>query len=328
MRPDKPVSALDRACSFINVCAILSRLRRHRNALVYARKAADLLLPLMDEGQPAGSSVAVNTGASMLCIAMHNVGAELEFLGRGAEAVAEYDKGLVLARSLLPADHPIIQSLDQAYNDAKEKTEKQAKRRAQMRSDQTRKTVRYITRHAGIYGRAGSSLISRAKRDYSPTNLGTISTVTNASTFDGRRGASALAYREKKRNGVSMDACRTLDRNADRINTVVSDERRRYKCRYIEEGKLVGPEISVKAHIAGLVSPDEHLHTRDRERSADRDWSARGRSFRGWKAPWSRSAGLMSFVLSHATRRSSSATRGGRFSVSTRRRGERAEDWT
>lgn len=101
----------------LNMCAVLSELGRHQQALEHARLA---LIMLQDELlQPADDDLDTPippARCSVLAIAYHNVGVENEFLKNYKQAVDAYEKGLDLGEEHLGPQHFVCITLRNSLN--------------------------------------------------------------------------------------------------------------------------------------------------------------------------------------------------------------------
>lgn len=136
------------ADTHLNICAVLSQLGKHEQALEQAQEA---LITLQEDffaakQLPSGAngtspSVQINNtydGAltapqspvsstsqqqvdrvAVMCIAYHNIGVEQEFLKDYANSVASYKKGVGLAEQYLGVDHAIATTVRNSYLAAK-----------------------------------------------------------------------------------------------------------------------------------------------------------------------------------------------------------------
>ncbi|TMW61088.1 hypothetical protein Poli38472_014549 [Pythium oligandrum] len=111
------------ADTHLNLCAVLSQLGRHDQALTHAQAA---LLTLQDEffrggGEPAGDTSPTQQldRVSVMCIAYHNMGVEQEFLKDFENAVGSYRKGVGMAEQYLGVDHAIATTIRNSYLAAK-----------------------------------------------------------------------------------------------------------------------------------------------------------------------------------------------------------------
>ncbi|ETK93631.1 hypothetical protein L917_03122 [Phytophthora nicotianae] len=109
----------------LNMCAVLSQLGKHQDALEHAQDA----LITLQEGfihdkrnvstdNSTGDSTRLDR-ISVMCIAYHNIGVEQEFLKEYSESVASYKKGIGLAEQYLGADHSITTTIRNSYLAAK-----------------------------------------------------------------------------------------------------------------------------------------------------------------------------------------------------------------
>jgi hypothetical protein len=85
------------ACTRLNLCAVLSQLGRHEQAMLHARAALELL---HDEATLHGAALAGDgmggppgaAATSVLAIAYHNYAVEQEFCGLAADARRSYSR--------------------------------------------------------------------------------------------------------------------------------------------------------------------------------------------------------------------------------------------
>ena len=104
----------------LNMCAVLSHLGRHQQALTHAEAALSLLLEELfsphsesatdDEGNPVPLSARADRIA-VLAIAYHNIGVENEFLHKMGLALRAYRKGVEVAEAHLGKTHGIAITL-------------------------------------------------------------------------------------------------------------------------------------------------------------------------------------------------------------------------
>ncbi|TYZ67287.1 hypothetical protein PybrP1_007224, partial [[Pythium] brassicae (nom. inval.)] len=136
------------ADTHLNICAVLSQLGKHQQALEQAQEA---LIILQEEfflaKQPPSGAKGASTAqsdskgegalapqssvsstsqpqqqadrAAVMCIAYHNIGVEQEFLKDYANSVASYKKGVGLAEQYLGVDHAIATTVRNSYLAAK-----------------------------------------------------------------------------------------------------------------------------------------------------------------------------------------------------------------
>ena len=100
------------ADTHLNLCAVLSQLGRHEEALGHAQAALQLL---QDElfGGPGGAAAAAQKPdrIAVLAIAYHNLGVEHEFLKQFTASLKAYTKGVEIAGVYLGAAHGITATL-------------------------------------------------------------------------------------------------------------------------------------------------------------------------------------------------------------------------
>lgn len=116
------------ADTHLNLCAVLSQLGKHQEALGHAQSA---LLTLQDEffqkqtnAEDSGASSPTRSAmqldrVSVMCIAYHNMGVEQEFLKDLENCVTSYKKGVGLAEQYLGVDHAITTTIRNSYLAAK-----------------------------------------------------------------------------------------------------------------------------------------------------------------------------------------------------------------
>jgi tetratricopeptide (TPR) repeat protein len=115
------------ADTHLNLCAVLSQLRRHADALVHAKSALDMLQAEIFGGlgdnaakQPGGVIAAARKAGvkpdrvAALCIAYHNFGVENEFERNFTAALSSYTKGFELAKSFLGMEHSVTTAIQES----------------------------------------------------------------------------------------------------------------------------------------------------------------------------------------------------------------------
>mmetsp|Transcript_102325 Transcript_102325/g.298369 ORF Transcript_102325/g.298369 Transcript_102325/m.298369 type:complete len:352 (-) Transcript_102325:142-1197(-) len=108
----------DSAQTHLNLCATLSQLQRHSDALYHAQSALiriyEILSPLMLSGDLSDLKRPGNYGdekheqVTVLCIAYHNLAVEHEYLKNFESAVCTYAEGLRWATRFLSEGHQLI----------------------------------------------------------------------------------------------------------------------------------------------------------------------------------------------------------------------------
>ncbi|KAG2836972.1 hypothetical protein PC112_g5113 [Phytophthora cactorum] len=113
----------------LNMCAVLSQLGKHQEALEHAQEALITLqegfihsthtIDVAADNSTGDTSSARLDRISVMCISYHNIGVEQEFLKEYAESVASYKKGVGLAEQYLGGDHSITTTIRNSYLAAK-----------------------------------------------------------------------------------------------------------------------------------------------------------------------------------------------------------------
>lgn len=116
------------ADTHLNMCAVLSQLGKHQEALQHAQAALVALqeeffnkAPVGGDARESDTSVASAQldRVSVMCIAYHNIGVEQEFLKDYESSVLSYKKGVGLAEQYLGVDHAIATTIRNSYLAAK-----------------------------------------------------------------------------------------------------------------------------------------------------------------------------------------------------------------
>ncbi len=100
------------ADTHLNLCAVLSQLGRHEEALSHAQAALSLLQEELFGG-PRGAAAAAGKPdrIAVLAISYHNLGVEHEFLKQYTASLQAYTKGVEIASVYLGAAHGITGTL-------------------------------------------------------------------------------------------------------------------------------------------------------------------------------------------------------------------------
>lgn len=108
----------DAAQTHLNLCATLSQLKRHTEALNHAHSALiriyENLTPLMLRGQlslnPSSTTKTEDNAeqVTVLCIAYHNLAVEHEYLKNLEAALCAYAEGVRWAKQFLPEGHQLV----------------------------------------------------------------------------------------------------------------------------------------------------------------------------------------------------------------------------
>lgn len=114
------------AGTHLNLCALLSQMGKHQDALQHADRALKLLeaqsgtAPVQTRQEsPAGSN-----SESLICVAYFNMGAEYEHLKKLNEALWAYQRAHEHCLSELGQEHPLSQQISACLDQLNEKTKK------------------------------------------------------------------------------------------------------------------------------------------------------------------------------------------------------------
>lgn len=105
------------AGTHLNLCALLSQMGKHQEALQHAQVAQKLL-----QDNPARESS--SNGESMICVAYFNMGAEYEHLKKTVEALWAYEQAYQSCLTELGEDHPLSQQISSCLTQLREKKKK------------------------------------------------------------------------------------------------------------------------------------------------------------------------------------------------------------
>lgn len=105
------------AGTHLNLCALLSQMGKHQEALNHAQSALQLLEaePPREEPQVAASS------ESLVCVAYFNMGAEYEHLRKPSEALWAYERAYENCLRELGEEHPLSQQINTCLADVRSK---------------------------------------------------------------------------------------------------------------------------------------------------------------------------------------------------------------
>jgi tetratricopeptide (TPR) repeat protein len=93
------------ASSHLNICAILSSLKRHEEAIIHSQKATEFLEKARKDHPVSGRVL------SNLLISYYNSGVELEYLGKFEESYSHYSQAYSICKEL-GNNHPMTRSLE------------------------------------------------------------------------------------------------------------------------------------------------------------------------------------------------------------------------
>ena len=116
--------ATTRADTHLNVCTILSELKRYNDALSHARTALKFLLLELFGTRPGDEHDAQQPPAdrvSVLAIAYHNLAVQQEHLNLYSDALASYEKALKVANTYLGGKHALTISMRASLKSASSK---------------------------------------------------------------------------------------------------------------------------------------------------------------------------------------------------------------
>lgn len=120
----------DAAQTHLNLCATLSQLQRHVDALYHAQSALiriyEILAPLMLSGKLSTSGTGApgeerHEQVTVLCIAYHNLAVEHEYLKNFEAAICSYAEGARWASGFLGPGHQLIDILRKSVDAVKAK---------------------------------------------------------------------------------------------------------------------------------------------------------------------------------------------------------------
>jgi tetratricopeptide (TPR) repeat protein len=107
------------ADTHLNLCAVLSQLTRHKEALEHCQAALALLQEELFGGSSLASSAQKPDRIAVLAICYHNIGVECEFLKHYQASLQAYTKGVEVATVYLGHDHGITQTLMRSQESAR-----------------------------------------------------------------------------------------------------------------------------------------------------------------------------------------------------------------
>jgi len=107
------------AGTHLNLCALLSQMGKHQEALQHAQLALNIL-EVQGPPPPGGES----KSESMICVAYFNMGAEYEHMKKMTEAFWAYDRAYQSCLSELGEEHPLSQQISSCLTQLKAKTKR------------------------------------------------------------------------------------------------------------------------------------------------------------------------------------------------------------
>lgn len=117
----KTPAATNRAGTHLNLCAVLSQLGKHEQALKHAITALEWL---GNPNKPSATSGKSEVG--IVAIAYHNLAVELEFLRDWDSALSAYVRSFEVAKEELGDEHAMTKQIGQRLKDAEAKSGRKA----------------------------------------------------------------------------------------------------------------------------------------------------------------------------------------------------------
>ena len=108
----------DQSNTHLNLCAVLSELGKHDEALLHAMQAVVIL---QNNIISMNKNPEVQVDPSVMGIAYFNLGVELEYLKKYEDAMSYYKRAQNFAAKKLPEDHPITRNANRAVKDLEKK---------------------------------------------------------------------------------------------------------------------------------------------------------------------------------------------------------------
>jgi len=105
------------AGTHLNLCALLSQMGKHQEALQHSQKA----LSLLEANPPAEGG---SNSESMVCVAYFNMGAEFEHMKKNSEALWAYENAYKSCLTELGEEHPLSQQIASCLQQLKAKSKK------------------------------------------------------------------------------------------------------------------------------------------------------------------------------------------------------------
>lgn len=112
------------AGTHLNLCALLSQMGKHQEALQHAEKAIRLLEVAQAEPAPVPALNGGSSSDSLVCVAYFNMGAEYEHLKQPQEALRAYQQAYDSALAELGEEHPLCKQIGASLEEVKKKCKK------------------------------------------------------------------------------------------------------------------------------------------------------------------------------------------------------------
>jgi len=112
------------AGTHLNLCALLSQMGKHPEALTHAQRALELL-----EANPPAEAGGGGSSESLICVAYFNMGAEFEHLRKTSEACWAYQRAYESCLSELGEEHALSKQISGCLDQLKKSKAKTTTRR-------------------------------------------------------------------------------------------------------------------------------------------------------------------------------------------------------
>ena len=136
------------ADTHLNICAVLSVIGRHEIAYLHALKALTFLQSEILERSSGNFKEyeytlrPFNGRCAVLCIAYHNLAAELEFMKQPEDALDAYKKAEKFAEKYLSATNSLTKNLKETVRNLQETINKEQRKKHEREVKSTYKTIR------------------------------------------------------------------------------------------------------------------------------------------------------------------------------------------
>lgn len=111
--------AWDKSASFLNMCAILSAIGKHKEAGGYAKTAIEIAQEELVNVKFTGNHEQTTSKAAVLGIAYHNYAVEEEFMGNSVIALHYYEKAFKIIEKNAPDNRELIEKFKKNFVDLK-----------------------------------------------------------------------------------------------------------------------------------------------------------------------------------------------------------------
>ena len=114
---------MDMAQSMINISSIYSEIGNHSRSLLYAEKAVEIIEPAYEERYPAdmGSPEFKIKFSTVVANTYHTAAIEYDFADDFSNCLIMYQKALRVSKINLGNGHPLTQTLETNFENAKER---------------------------------------------------------------------------------------------------------------------------------------------------------------------------------------------------------------